>query len=137
MLLPITLTIAAAAVLLNLWLAFRVGRTRIAAKVVMGDGGDMRLIARMRAQANFVEYTPFFLILLGLIELAKGPQTWLWAVGIAFVLGRLVHAFGMDRPALNPLRMGGMLVTLLILLGLAIYAIALPYAVAAPAAIVR
>ncbi len=128
MLLPITLTIAAAAALLNLWLAFRTGRLRISRKILLGDGGDPLLLSRMRAQANFVEYTPFFLILLGLIELAKGPRTWLWAVAIAFIVARVAHAFGMDRPAPNPLRMGGMLVTSLVLLGLAGYALALTYA---------
>ena len=70
MILPITLTIAGAAALLNIWLGPRVGQMRLAHKVSIGDGGNEALIARMRAQANFVEYTPFVLILLGLIELA-------------------------------------------------------------------
>ena len=97
--LPITLTIAAAATLLNLWLAVRVGRVRVASKVMIGDGGVPELVSRMRAQANFVEYTPFFLILLGLVELAHGSTTWLWLVAIVFVVARVFHAFGMDRPA--------------------------------------
>ena len=132
MLLPITLTIAAAAALLNLWLGFRVGRVRIARKIATGDGGDPTIVARMRAQANFVEYTPFFLILLGLIEYARGPHPWLWGAGIAFILARIAHAFGMDRPAPNPLRFGGILVTLVALLGLALYAIWLTYAAGEP-----
>ena len=127
MLLPITLTIAGAATLLNLWLSYRTSRLRMAHKVLIGDGGNPALLARMRAQANFVEYAPFFLILLGLIEYAQGPRTWLWAVAIAFVVARIAHAFGMDRPAPNPLRIGGILVTFLALLGLAIYAIVLSY----------
>ncbi len=127
MILPITLTIAAAATLINLWLAARTGRVRLAKKVNIGDGGDPQLIARMRAQANFVEYTPFFLILLGLIEFAHGSATWLWLVAIAYILARIAHAFGMDRPAPNPFRMIGILATFAILLGLAIYAIAIPY----------
>ncbi len=137
MLLPITLTISAAAALLNLWLAYRAGRIRVSRKISVGDGGDPMMLARMRAQANFVEYTPFFLILLGLIELAQGPRTWLWAVGILYILARLAHAFGMDRPAPNPLRMGGILVTFIVLLGLACYAIALPYAAVGTATIAR
>lgn len=135
--LPITLTISAAATLLNLWLALRAGRVRVSRKIPVGDGGDAMLLSRMRAQANFVEYTPFFLILLGLIELATGPRTWLWAVAIAYIVARLAHAFGMDRASPNPLRMGGILVTFLILLGLAGYAIALPYAGGAAATPVR
>src|SRR3546814_12320133 len=59
-------------------------------------GGDPLLRARMRAHANYAEYTPFFLILLGLIELARGTHLWLWGVAILYVIGRILHAFGMD-----------------------------------------
>lgn len=125
--LTITLTIAGAAALLNLWLGMRVSQLRIRDKVAIGDGGNARIAARMRAHANFVEYVPTFLILLGLVELARGTQTWLWAVGILFVIGRLMHPFGMDRPAPNLLRMGGTVITWLTLAGLAIYALSIPY----------
>jgi uncharacterized membrane protein YecN with MAPEG domain len=81
----------------------------------------------MRAHANFAEYTPFVLILLGLIELAQGSRTWLWLVAILYILARIAHAFGMDRPAPNPLRAGGAAVTMLVLIGLAGYALAIPY----------
>jgi hypothetical protein len=129
MILPITLTIAGAATLLNIWIARRVGQARMAHKISIGDGGNEALTARMRAQANFVEYTPFFLILLGLIELAVGSKTWLWVVAAVYILGRIAHAFGMDRPHPDKLRlrMIGIIVTFLVLLGLALYAIALPY----------
>ena len=125
--LPITLTIAGAAALLNLWLGARVSQLRIRDKVSIGDGGNPAVAARMRAHANFVEYAPFFLILLGLVELARGSQTWLWGLGILFILGRLMHPFGMDRPSPNALRMGGTILTWLTLIGLAIYALAIPY----------
>lgn len=129
MILPITLTIAGAAALLNIWLARRVGQMRLAHKVSIGDGGNEALIARMRAQANFTEYTPYVLILIGLIELAEGSRLWLWIVGMAYILGRIAHGFGMDRPRPDPLklRMIGIIVTALILFGLAVYAIVLPY----------
>jgi len=125
--LTITLTTAGAAALLNLWLGARVSQLRIRAKVSIGDGGNPAVATRMRAHANFAEYTPIFLILLGLVELARGTQTWLWGVGILFVLGRLMHPFGMDRPAPNALRMGGTLLTWLTMLGLAAYALVIPY----------
>ena len=125
--LPITLTIAGAAALLNLWLSVRVSLLRRRHRVSIGHAGNEQVETRMRAHANFIEYTPLFLILLGLIELARGSQTWLWATAIAFVLGRLAHAFGMDRPAPNALRIGGMLATYLPLIALAGYALALPY----------
>lgn len=137
MILPITLTIAGAATLLNIWIARRVGQARMTHKISIGDGGNEALTARMRAQANFVEYTPFFLILLGLIELAVGSRTWLWAVAVIYILGRIAHAFGMDRPHPDKLRlrMIGIVVTFLVLLGLAFYAIVLPYLEQRPAGI--
>jgi uncharacterized membrane protein YecN with MAPEG domain len=127
MILPITMTMAGAATLLNLWLGFRVGQMRHAHAVSIGDGGALPLVARMRAQANFVENTPFFLILLGLIELATGSATWLWAVGALYIVVRLLHAFGMDRPPGNRLRMIGAIATSLLLVGLAVYALVVPY----------
>jgi uncharacterized protein len=125
--LPITLTIAGACALISLWLGLRVSQLRIRHKVSVGDAGNALVLSRMRAHANFAEYAPLFLILLGLIELARGSETWLWGAAILFILARLAHPFGMDRPAPNPLRTGGALVTWLVLAGLAAYAIALPY----------
>jgi uncharacterized protein len=127
MTLPITLTVAGAAALLNIWLGMRVSQLRRFYKVSIGDGGEPALTSRIRAHANFVEYAPFFLILLALVEMAAGSATWLWLVAIVFIVGRLMHAFGMDRPGGNGLRVGGMAATWLTLLGLAIYAISIPY----------
>ena len=123
--LPITLTIAAGAALINIWLGTRVSRLRLRDKVSVGDAGNQAIINRMRAQANFVEYTPFFLVLLATVELAAGSETWLWAVGVLYILGRLLHPFGLDRPAPNRLRMIGIAITWLVLAGLAAYALVL------------
>lgn len=123
--LEITLIIAAAAALLNIWLAVRVGRVRTAAKVSVGDGGNEMLTRRMRAHANYTEYTPFFLILLALVELAWGANIWLWGAAILYILGRIAHGFGMD--GIDKLRAFGTISTLLVLLGLAIYALVIAY----------
>ena len=120
-LLPITLTAAGAAALLNMWLAIRSGRVRVAEKVLMGDGGNAQLIAAMRAQANFVEYTPFVLILIAGIELAIGSTTWLWIVSSVYLLGRVAHGLGMT--IWQPGRGIGILTTMLTLLGLGVVAI--------------
>ena len=125
--LPITLTIAGACALISIWLGLRVSHLRRTHKVSIGDAGNPAVITRMRAHANFAEYTPLFLILLGLIEASEGSQTWLWIVAILFVLARLAHPFGMDRPAPNAFRMGSVGVTWLVLLGLGAYAITIPY----------
>jgi uncharacterized membrane protein YecN with MAPEG domain len=125
--LPITLTIAGAAALLNIWIASRVGVLRRGHGISIGDGGNDGLVARMRAHSNFTEYAPIFLILLALVELAQGSPTWLWITGAAFVAGRILHVFGMDRPPGNRLRNAGMVLTFLPFLGLALYAVAIPY----------
>ncbi|MFM9828194.1 MAG: MAPEG family protein [Sphingomonas sp.] len=122
--LPITLVSAGAAALINTWLAIRVGRARGTAKVSIGDGGDMALIARMRAHSNFVEYTPFVLILIGLIELNIGSALWLWGVAAVYLLGRVAHGLGMD--GLPRGRQIGTLSTLVIMVGLGIYAAIFP-----------
>src|SRR3546814_9359396 len=124
MLLPITLTFAATAALLNLLLAIRVSRLRVAHKILHGDGGNVALARRMRAQANYIEYTPFILILAGLVELARGSEAWLWIVALVYIVGRALHAFGMDKDFPSKLRQFGVLVTwatLLILAGVALY----------------
>lgn len=127
MFLPITLTIAAAAALLNLWLSIRVGRVRIAEKISVGDGGNENLIRRMRAQGNFLENTGFALVLIAAIELAVGSSTILWLTGIAYIVGRVAHAFGMDGGAWGKGRTIGTVTTMAILLGLAAYALYLVY----------
>ena len=125
--LPITLTIAGAAAIVNIWLAIRIVMLRVKAKVLIGDGGNPLLAARMRAQLNYAEYTPLVLILMGLIELARGTQNWLWAAGILYILGRILHPFGMDKQTPHPLRAVGILTTWIVLIGLAGYALSIPY----------
>ena len=123
--LPIALVTAGAAALLNFWLGLRVSRLRISEKILVGDGGNPRMIARMRAQLNFAEYAPLVLILIALIELARGSQPWLWGVALVFIVGRVLHAFGMDGWRQG--RLVGILTTVLTMLGLAGYAVYLGY----------
>lgn len=123
--LPVTLATAAACALINVWLAIRIGQVRRAEKISIGDGGSPRLIARMRAQLNFVEYAPIVLILLALIELAMGTEMWLWGVAALFVVARILHGFGMD--GWMPGRMIGIAVTMLVTIGLGGVAAAIPF----------
>ncbi|HYI49677.1 MAG TPA: MAPEG family protein [Allosphingosinicella sp.] len=133
MILPITLTIAGAAAILHIWLSLRVSRLRRPLKIGFGDGGNETLLRRMRAHGNFAENMPIFLILLALLELAGGERTILWAAAIAFILARLLHAFGMDRPGANWMRVSGISLSWLVLLGLAGWALSFAYRDAAPA----
>jgi hypothetical protein len=127
MILPITLTIAGAAAILHVWLSLRVSRLRRPLKIGIGDGGNEILHRRIRAHANFSENVPLTLVLLGFVELATGGSLWLWGAAILFILARMAHVFGMDRPGANPLRVGGITISWLVTLGLGIFAILLAY----------
>lgn len=124
--LPISLAIAAAAVLINVWLMIRVGQVRTREKVSVGDGGNEAVIRRMRAHSNYIENTAFVLILIALIELAVGQCVWLWVVGGVYLIARIAHAFGMDGA--SKARMVGTIVTLMTHLGLAAAALFVVYA---------
>ena len=69
--LPVTLTTAAGLALINVWLQVRIGQVRYADNVFVGDGGNERVIRRMRAQANLVENAPFVLALIAVIGRAS------------------------------------------------------------------
>jgi len=131
LILPVALAATGASAVINLWLGMRVGQVRTAEKISIGDGGNPRLIARMRAQLNFAEYTPIVLILIALIELAQGPQMWLWVVAALYVLGRVLHPLGMD--GMKYARTIATTITMLTMAGLGIYAALIPYFTLAPA----
>lgn len=123
MILQTTLSLAAAAAVINFWLAMRIGRIRIGQKILHGDGGSPALLQRMRAQSNFIEYTPIVLILIALIEMTTKGGTWLAIVGSLYMVGRVLHAFGMDKSDANPMRMIGVAITFLTMMGLAVVAV--------------
>lgn len=123
--LPVTLATAAAAALINVWLGARIIRVRFAEKISMGDGGNATMQCRMRAQANFIEYTPIIVILIALIELALGTSGWLWLAAAAYIGARVLHPFGMDGWMLG--RQIGTIVTLTTTILLAATALAIPF----------
>jgi uncharacterized membrane protein YecN with MAPEG domain len=120
---PITLLAAAAAVAVNIWLGARVVRSRRDNNVKIGDGGNEAVLRRMRAQANFIENAPFFLILLGGLELSGGNRPALGAIAAAFILARIAHPIGMDGPHLFRWRMVGMMTSVFALVALSLWAV--------------
>lgn len=127
LLLPVSLTTAAALALIHIWLSMRVSQVRRAAKIGVGDGGNEMLLRRMRAHANFTENAPFLLGLLILMELAGASTMFLWAAAIVFIVARLLHPFGMDRKGANWMRIAGIGGSLIAIAALAIWAVALSY----------
>lgn len=123
MILPTTLSMAAAAALINLWLSIRCGQVRSKAGISIGTGGNDLMERRMRAQLNFVENTPWVLALVAALELAGKGGAWLAPVAAVYMLGRVAHGLGMDGTAFGKGRTIGTVITLLTQLGLAIVAV--------------
>ena len=119
MILPVTLSAVAAAVVVNIWLGLRVAALRRAFKVSIGDGGHEPLSRRMRAQLNFAENVPITLLLIAVLEIAGIGGGWLAYVAGAFILARVAHGFGMDGGKAQAGRVVGVLVTIAVQLLLA------------------
>ncbi len=80
--------------LIILWLCYQVVAFRRSQRVEIGDGGNEVGIRRIRAQQNAVEYIPVCLILMAVYELNNGNMYLLHGLGIALVIGRLLHPMG-------------------------------------------
>jgi hypothetical protein len=121
---PVTLLSAAAITAVNFWLSARISAYRRKFRVSVGDGGQEPLLRRMRAQANFIENAPFFLILLAALELSGANRLGLSLIVVVFVLARISHGIGMDRAELRLWRAYGMVSTGLSLAALIVWAAA-------------
>jgi len=117
----ITALYAGLLALLFLVLSARTILYRRAQKVEIGDGGDRELLRRARVHANFAEYVPFTLVLMGLAESLGTPARGLNTIGIVLLVGRLVHAWGLSQtPHVLALRVAGVAATLAALFGAAL-----------------
>lgn len=86
---------AAVLALVFVALSMRVIERRRAARVSLGDGGDAELQRAIRAHANFAEYVPLALILLVLLESSRFSLYLVHALGVALLVGRLLHAYAL------------------------------------------
>lgn len=125
--LVVTSIIAAILTLIFVKLSFAVIGLRRKNKVGLGSGGHEDLERAIRAQANFAEYVPFGIILIACLEL-NGAPWWLLAVpGITLIMGRLIHAKGIQVPPPDfSKRVLGMKLTFVTLITLAILNLAWP-----------
>jgi uncharacterized membrane protein YecN with MAPEG domain len=96
-------------------LSINVIKLRRQNKVSFGDDGDRTLMRRIRAQANFIEYTPIFLLsLIGIEWLAVEniPYYFLYIniAGSLFIIGRILHALSLyEKKVMH--RKTGMIIT--------------------------
>ncbi|WP_216262919.1 MAPEG family protein [Polynucleobacter sp. JS-Fieb-80-E5] len=94
----VTSIIAATLTIIFIKLSFTVIGLRRKNKVGLGSGGHEDLERAIRTQGNFAEYVPIGIILIACLEL-NGAPWWLVAIpGISLIIGRLIHAKGMNTP---------------------------------------
>ena len=120
---PITLFYAG---LLALWfviLTARVILVRRSEGVSLGDGDNKVLARRIRGHANFAEYVPITLVVLGFFEMSGGATWAVHAVGLMLLAGRLLHGYAFSFTNHSPLRVPGMMLTLFSLISVAILAL--------------
>jgi uncharacterized membrane protein YecN with MAPEG domain len=111
---PITTIFTGLLALMLVGVSIRVTVLRAQKKIDFFDGGDKELGRAIRVQGNFVEYVPLALALMGLIEW-MGSKPWIvYALGIALVLSRITHAWGLYSGVFNA-RVAGTSVTWVVL----------------------
>ena len=94
----VTSIVASVLTIIFIKLSFAVIGLRRKNKVGLGSGGHEDLERAIRAQGNFTEYVPFGIILIACLEL-NGTPWWLVSVpGITLIIGRLIHAKGINVP---------------------------------------
>ena len=84
--------------ILTIWfvvLSIRVVNLRRAG-ISFGDNGDVAVTRVVRAQANFAEYVPLALLMMGFLEASRYSIYLLHALGIALVVARLFHGFALS-----------------------------------------
>lgn len=105
--------------LLGLWflvLSVRViqGRRK---GIYLGDGGDASMLRLMRGHANFAEYTPFTLLLIGMAEMQGLSDVLVHALASTLLLARLLHGYAFSFSDNFPFgRMLGTALSLIVLL---------------------
>ena len=84
--------------LLFLLLSFWVVKRRAQFKVMIGEGEAPEMLSAIRAHGSFAEYVPLTLLLMALCELAGVGALWLHLGGLLLLLGRILHAIGIQIP---------------------------------------
>ena len=84
--------------LLALWflvLSWRVIQRR-GKGIYLGDGGDEALLRVIRGHANFAEYVPLALLMMGFLEVSRFSIYVLHALGIVLLVARLLHGYALS-----------------------------------------
>lgn len=92
----VTLVCGGALVILMTLLGLNVSRVRAQLKMFVDPSAPPKqLFVAIRAHGNFVEWVPFIVVMLLIVELAGAAKTPLWVAGIGLLVGRVLHALGL------------------------------------------
>ncbi len=97
-----------------------VGRNK--SSVLLGEGGDKGLEVKIRVFGNFTEYVPMAIILMAIAEISgAAPALSLNILGAMLLVGRILHAIGLNavKPGIG--RILGALATWIVILSLSAY----------------
>lgn len=89
--------------------------------VGFGDAGDPAITRVVRAQANFAEYVPIALLMMGFLEADRYSIYWLHALGIALVVARILHGLALSfawQPRVGRITGAGLTIAVLVVLAL-------------------
>jgi uncharacterized protein len=114
---PITSIFIGLLAMIQVPLTVMVGYRRVQTDIQFLDGGDVSLLRRMRAHANFTETVPIVLLAMAASELSALAPWLLWLGGTSLVFGRLLHATTLVLVGWGPTRAFGMILTFLPMLG--------------------
>ena len=64
--------------------------------IPIGDGGDPKMLRLIRGHANFAEYVPLILLMMGFLEVGHTSIYALHALGIALLVSRFLHGYALS-----------------------------------------
>ena len=64
--------------------------------IIFGDNGNVAVTRVVRAQANFAEYVPLALLLMGFLEVGRFSIYILHALGLTLLIARLIHGLALS-----------------------------------------
>jgi uncharacterized membrane protein YecN with MAPEG domain len=113
--------------LLYVVLGLQVSRLRRGNRVLFGDGDNIKLRSAIRAHANFAEYVPIIVLLVAMLEMSGLPAARVHLLMAALLVARLIHPLGMyvgpRTLQFQICRVGGIVLTLLVLVAAALVAL--------------
>ena len=64
--------------------------------IPLGDGGDPKMLRLIRGHANFAEYVPLILLMMGFLEVGHTSRYILHALGITLLVSRFLHGYALS-----------------------------------------